>query len=513
MRSKASKVKAQNGPAPASARAEGDADEDEKDEPGLPPQTLRRRLRATAAVLMAQEAAAQLRNDVTALLREHHDNRARLPGKIALKALFKNTPSALAMGRAKQAQYAIVDAAAMFASYRSNFFDWALDHSSRPGKPKPPRFYCRGQRARVRLDYQDFSVEGDHLRLPDSFGLDPLPLVDRAGKPLLKAGDRLVEVRLEPCRSRLYVDVNLVIRRAPPIPSTQKPEGSLLIDLGVARLVTCLDDKNVQAFFVDGGVAKAILQRGAKWHARLRSEAKLGVRHGKRRARQLAARSARQMEDLMKKVARLVVTYAEAHHLATVAVGRNVNWKQGVDLGTKQNQLFAFIPHAKLIDAIRTKCARAGIQFIETEESYTSKTDHLAQEEMGPKPEGYRWLGSRCQRGSFRSSVGLNLQADVNGCIGIGRKVGGEEWLAGFRQKLGTAPGTRLVPRKVHVNGAGPGQAPGPGSRPIRLLSPRAWITTEVALVKARLWPDLQRVAVSGSVSATHIPQILPKAA
>ena len=71
--------------------------------------------------------------------------------------------------------------------------------------------------------------------------------------------------------------------------------------------------------------------------------------------------------------------------------------------------------------ALRTKCARAGTKFIETEESYTSKTDHLAHEPMGPKPAGYRWLGSRCTRGSFRSSGGIVLHADVNGFIGLGR--------------------------------------------------------------------------------------------
>ena len=241
----------------------------------------------------------------------------------------------------------------------------------------------------------------------------------------------------------------------------------------------------------------------------MRSESKLGIRYGKRRAGQLAARSARQMEYLMKKVALLVVTYAQMHHLARVVVGRNVDWKQNVSLGKRQNQLFTFIPHAKLIDALRTKCARAGIEFIETEESYTSKTDHLAHEAMGPKPEGYRWLGSRCTRGSFRSSMGYVLQADVNGCIGLGRKVGGEEWLAVFRQKLGASPGTRLVPRKVHVNGVGPESSPAAGIRHPRLSSPRAWMSTQVALVKAGLLPDLQLVAV-----ATHKPtQELPMAA
>ncbi len=191
-----------------------------------------------------------------------------------------------------------------------------------------------------------------------------------------------------------------------------------------------------------------------------------------------------------------------------MVVGRNVDWKQGVDLGKRQNQLFTFLPHGKLIEALRTKCQRAGIEFIETEESYTSKTDHLAQEAMGPKAADYRWLGSRTTRGCFRSSVGCVLQADVNGCIGLARKVGGDEWLAGFRRRLGASTGARLAPRKVPVNGVDRHASPVAGTRHSRLASHRAWMNTKVALAKEGLLPGLQRVA-----SATLIPQAFPVAA
>ena len=483
--------------------------EDEAKAAALPPQTLRRRVKASGCVLVMQESAAQVRNDANAPLLAAHHARTKLPSKIDLKKALKHTPCAIAMGRAKQVQYAVDDAYAMVASFRSNLFDWIKDHSSRCGKPKPPQFYRRGQRARLRFDYQDFTVLHDRLYLPESLGLGVIALVDRQGEPLLQPGDRLVEVRIEPCRSRQWVHVDLVIRRKPArLMPRLLLRGNLFIDLGVARLVTCLDDENLLAFFVSGGAAKAILQRGAKWHAQFRIESKLWIRHGKRRAGQLAARSARQMDDLMKKVALLVVTYAQVHHLARVVVGRNVDWKQGVNMGKRQNQTFAFIPQAKLIAALRTKCARAGLEFIETEESYTSKTDHLAGEAMGPKPKGYRWLGSRRSRGDFHSSVGLRLQADVNGCIGLGRKVGGEEWLAEFRQKLGASPGTRLVPRKVQVNGVGPESKPTAGTWHHRLLSPRTWMSTQVALVKARLIPDLQCVT-----PVTRNPRAFPIAA
>ena len=90
----------------------------------------------------------------------------------------------------------------MFAYYRSNFFARVKDRASRPGQPRPPRFYCRGQRARLRYDYQDFTVFHDRLYLPESLGLGVIALVDRRSEPLLQPGDWLVELRIEPCRSR-----------------------------------------------------------------------------------------------------------------------------------------------------------------------------------------------------------------------------------------------------------------------------------------------------------------------
>jgi len=460
----------------------------------LPPEVRRRRLPASSAILMMQEGAAQMRNDANRDLCAAHYARTKLPSTKALREAAKQSPAATALGRAKQAQYAIDDALATFGSFRRNFFDWVKDQASRPGKPRPPRFYRRGQRVRIRVDYQDLRIAANCLYLPKSFGLPAIPLVER-GAPLLAPGDRVVEVRVEPCRSRQYLHADLVIRRAKAVPLPIPRAGRLLVDLGVSRLATCLDEAQVQAFFVDGALAKSILARGAKWHAKLQSETDRGLRHGKARAGALAARSARQIEDLMKKVARLIVAYATAQQLGHVVVGRNKDWKQRVDLGRKANQLFTFIPHGKLIQAIKSQCARASIEFSETEESYTSKTDHLATEPMGKKSQDYRWLGSRSPRGLFRSSVGTVLQADVNGCIGIGRKVGGEQWLSDFIQRLGASPGTRLVPRNVYVNGAAPVLSPGAEIRHPRLLSPRAWISTKVALAKAGLVPDLQRVA------------------
>jgi hypothetical protein len=143
-----------------------------------PPEVRRRRVEASAAILMAQEAAAQVRNDVTAALRSAHEEKKPLPSVKMIREQMKTAPAGATLGRAKQVQYAIDDAFAMFRSFRSNFFAWAKDPASRPGKPRSPRFYRRGQRAKLHFDYQEFKVLENRLHLPPSMGLGPLLLVE-----------------------------------------------------------------------------------------------------------------------------------------------------------------------------------------------------------------------------------------------------------------------------------------------------------------------------------------------
>ena len=64
----------------------------------------------------------------------------------------------------------------------------------------------------------------------------------------------------------------------------------------------------------------------------------------------------------------------------------------------------------------------AGIEIKVPEEAYTSKCDHLALEPM--RHHGI-YLGKRVKRGLFQSSTGKLINADINGGIGIARKVVG----------------------------------------------------------------------------------------
>ncbi|MGB3639505.1 MAG: zinc ribbon domain-containing protein, partial [Rivularia sp. (in: cyanobacteria)] len=95
-------------------------------------------------------------------------------------------------------------------------------------------------------------------------------------------------------------------------------------------------------------------------------------------------------------------------------------------MGKKNNQKFVQIPTAKLKNRIEQLCEQYEINFIETEESYTSKTSFLDNDilpKFGEKPEGWKSSGVRITRGQFKTSTGIKVNADCNGAINIIKKV------------------------------------------------------------------------------------------
>ena len=92
---------------------------------------------------------------------------------------------------------------------------------------------------------------------------------------------------------------------------------------------------------------------------------------------------------------------------------------------------------------IQYKCEEVGIKVIVTEESYTSKTDHYSDEAMCHH-ENY--MRKRIKRGLFRSSSGKLINADLNGAIGILRKVVGERlWQIADRGVVATPLRIQIV--------------------------------------------------------------------
>ena len=194
------------------------------------------------------------------------------------------------------------------------------------------------------------------------------------------------------------------------------------IDLGIDNLATMVTDKG--SFLYSGKFLKSYNRKFNRRLAKLQSiKDKQGIKKATKRMQNLYEKRDRYFEDAFHKYSRMIVDHLIENRIGNLVVGYNTGWKQSVNIGKRNNQKFVQIPFARLASYLKYKCRMAGIRFVENEESYTSKCDALAKEEIG-KHESY--IGKRVKRGLFRSYTGRYINADVNGAVNILRKVVGD---------------------------------------------------------------------------------------
>lgn len=238
-----------------------------------------------------------------------------------------------------------------------------------------------------------------------------------------KIGDsKLCQVRIVP-QATCYV-VEVIYEKKEQDLNLNK-DNVLSIDLGLNNLCTCISNVGIKPFIVNGKIIKSFNQWYNKKKARLMSY--IGDKGISKRLRQLNNYRNFWIDDKIHKVSRFIVNFCIDNNIGNLIVGLNKGWKQNINLGRKMNQGFVEIPFSKLIDKICYKCKMIGIDFQTHEESYTSKVDHLAFE---PLKKHDIYLGKRKRRGLFQSSTGKLINADINGAIGIGRKVFGDSYVS-----------------------------------------------------------------------------------
>jgi putative transposase len=232
--------------------------------------------------------------------------------------------------------------------------------------------------------------------------------------------NKLCQVRIIPQATCYVVEV---IYEKKEIDLQLNKSNILSIDLGLNNLCTCISNVGVKPFIVNGRVIKSFNQWYNKTKAKRMSY--IGDKGTSRYLRFLNNRRNFWMDDKIHKISRWIINFCINNNIGNIVIGLNKGWKQDIDLGKKNNQKFVEIPFSKLVDKILYKGRLIGINVQTTEESYTSKVDHLAFETL-EKHDVY--LGKRKKRRLFQSSVNKLLNADVNGAIGIGRKVFGDSF-------------------------------------------------------------------------------------
>ena len=329
------------------------------------------------------------------LTRENQDDYRALPAQTSqqvIKFLYKN-----------------------WKAYFQSLKSYQKDKSKFNGCPRIPKYKPRGEKGHSVAFFtnQQAKLRNGKIIFPQDTGL--LPIKTKAS--------RIKQVRIVPSTACFIIEV--VYQKE--VVQTETTEGAIAsIDLGINNFVTFLDNQGYQPFIINGKGAKAYNQYFHKEKARLQSELKQG-KYSSKNIQLLCLRRANFMQNFLHQSSSIVVKALKERKISTLVIGLNEDWKQDSNMGKQNNQNFVSLPHKKLIDQLVYKCEEIGIEVILTEEAYTSKIDHFVEEPMCKQT---KYLGRRIHRGLFRSSTGILINADLNGALGIMRKVFPEKALA-----------------------------------------------------------------------------------
>jgi putative transposase len=236
---------------------------------------------------------------------------------------------------------------------------------------------------------------------------------------------KIKEVRIHPKYDARFFEVEYISEGETEAVETIK-DSALAIDFGLNNLATCVDT-NGASFIVDGRKLKSINQWFNKENARLQSIKDLqGIKRLTERQSRLYINRTNLVRDYLNKAARLIVDHCINTKIERLIVGFNVGMKDGINIGSRNNQNFVQIPFYSLRNKLKSLCERYGLIYQEQEESYTSKASALDGDDLpiynADKPATYQFSGKRVKRGLYRSKEGHLTNSDTNGAANIGRK-------------------------------------------------------------------------------------------
>lgn len=237
---------------------------------------------------------------------------------------------------------------------------------------------------------------------------------------------RIKEIRILPKFKARFFDVAYIYEQPDEVVNKPLSNQILAVDLGLSNLASCVTTKG-QSFIIDGQRLKSINQWYNKRNSQLQSMKDLqgikGITHQQAR---LTDKRNQKVRDYLNKAARIVIDRCIEQGINKVVVGYNLGIKQEINLGHRNNQNFVQVPIAVLRLKLQSLCSRYGIEFVEQEESYTSKASFLDNDSIpiynADNPTEYKFSGKRVRRGLYRTKLCWLVNADINGAANILRK-------------------------------------------------------------------------------------------
>ena len=235
--------------------------------------------------------------------------------------------------------------------------------------------------------------------------------------------DKVQFVRLVPKNNHIIIEIGYNVIEKEIIQNNN----ILAIDIGVNNIASCVTT-NGEKFLINGKPLKYINHNYNKRIADIQS--KLKLTHNKNKSRyksNITNKRNNRINDYLHKITTYIVNQAVSNHIGTIVVGYNKEWKQEINIGSKNNQNFVSIPFRKILNILKYKLEDNGIEYKEQEESYTSKASYLDNDNIPiykEETKEIKFSGKRIKRGIFKSKQGKIINADLNGALNILKKSG-----------------------------------------------------------------------------------------
>ncbi|MBR8828139.1 MAG: IS200/IS605 family accessory protein TnpB-related protein [Gomphosphaeria aponina SAG 52.96 = DSM 107014] len=236
----------------------------------------------------------------------------------------------------------------------------------------------------------------------------------------------IAELRIVPANGKLWVEY--VIKSEEIKAKNLDYNQALGLDLGINNLITA-----GKSFIVDGKRLKFINQKFNKFVAKYKqgkSERELWLPTSFYWDETLADVTHKrncQVRDYINKAARFIVNYCLNKNIGNIVIGWNKGNKPEINLGKRNNQNLVQIPLFRLKNRIKEIAESLGIKVTETEESYTSQSSFLDNDELpvyDEKLKGkHKFSGKRIKRGLYKTVNNFLINADANGAANILKKV------------------------------------------------------------------------------------------
>ena len=298
-----------------------------------------------------------------------------------------------------------------FYTYFKSSKAYRKNPSKFQGKPKIPN-YVKDRYIPVILDktrLRKKKVTENQFRIPKS------NVVINFSKSFVKKDIR--NVSFNQCCGKIKVIISYEKKEEEPIINNS----FIGIDIGIDNLASITSNDKKFSYIVKGTPLKSMNQYYNKRKAQIQSELeKCNKKKFSRKLERLTNKRNLKIKNYLHNASRKIINLCKSQNIGNIVIGHNKGWKQKVNIGKKNNQNFVSIPFNDFIRQLEYKGKMEGINVMVTEESYTSKTDHFVNEPM-KHLDGRK--GKRIKRGLFKSSIGKVLNADINGAIGIMRKV------------------------------------------------------------------------------------------